>query len=59
MLEVFSPPPKVSFSWRHFGKLTGDFAGAPATNEIVEMYGHCVAVVDENLVIKSLDVSAC
>ena len=57
-LWVFCPsgPPKVAFSWRHWAHWTGPYKGRAPTGELLEMYGMAVAVVDENLKIKSIDV---
>lgn len=35
VLEVYSPPPNVSFTWRHFGRMTGEFNGCPASGKMV------------------------
>eukprot|EP00927_Polykrikos_kofoidii_P037430 TRINITY_DN3157_c0_g1_i5.p1 TRINITY_DN3157_c0_g1~~TRINITY_DN3157_c0_g1_i5.p1 ORF type:complete len:249 (+),score=37.59 TRINITY_DN3157_c0_g1_i5:165-911(+) len=61
LLEVYSGPPSVTFSWRHFGKFTGKYTDkngreyAP-TNEIVNLQGICIARVDDNLMIDELEV---
>lgn len=56
LIEVFSGPPRVAFSWRHWAHWTGPYKGKDPTGELVEMYGMAVAEVDENLKIKSIDV---
>eukprot|EP00246_Nothoceros_aenigmaticus_P004579 TRINITY_DN16168_c0_g1_i1.p2 TRINITY_DN16168_c0_g1~~TRINITY_DN16168_c0_g1_i1.p2 ORF type:complete len:151 (+),score=17.79 TRINITY_DN16168_c0_g1_i1:31-453(+) len=56
VLEVFSPPPNVSFSWRHFGIMSGEFKGCPAHGKMVEIIGHTLARVDKDLVILELQV---
>ncbi|KAL9955303.1 hypothetical protein ACROYT_G036608 [Oculina patagonica] len=56
LIEVFSGPPRVAFSWRHWAHWTGPYKGRAPTGELLEMYGMAVAEVDENLKIKSIDV---
>lgn len=56
VLEVFSGPPKVSFTWRHWGTFEGDYKENPATGETIELFGSCVATVDEHLKIRSIEV---
>ena len=59
VLKVYSGPPDVAFTFRHFGKHTGDFVASDGkvykpSGKMVEFTGSCIATVDENLVIKSL-----
>ncbi|KAK3579944.1 hypothetical protein CHS0354_020840 [Potamilus streckersoni] len=56
LLELFSGPPVVTFSWRHWGTWTGDHRGVQATGEVINMYGSCVVRVNENLKIQSIEV---
>ncbi|KAL4218190.1 hypothetical protein ACF0H5_022926 [Mactra antiquata] len=56
VLQVFSGPPVVSFTWRHWGTFEGDYKGTKATGETIEMFGSCVARVTEDLKIQSIDV---
>ncbi|CAK9027743.1 Pathogen-related protein [Durusdinium trenchii] len=49
LLEVFSPPPKVSFSWRHWGHFTGSYEGKEGDGRLIEMYGFGCAEVDSQL----------
>jgi len=56
LLEVFSGPPRVAFSWRHWAHWTGPYKGRAPTGELLELHGMAVAEVDENLKIKSIDV---
>lgn len=35
VLEVYSPPPKVAFKWRHWGTMKNDYVGY---NELVHMH---------------------
>jgi len=56
VLEVFSGPPNVSFTWRHFGRMSGPFKGCPAHGKMVNLVGHCVARVNKDLIIEELSV---
>ncbi len=61
VIEVHSGPPTVAFTWRHWGKFTGPYTDAKGavhepTGETIEMFGSCVARVNDNLVIESLEL---
>lgn len=56
VLEVFSGPPKVSFTWRHWGKWEGKYKDSDPTGEDLELTGSCVAVVNGDLKIVSIEV---
>jgi hypothetical protein len=65
VLQVFSGPPNVTFTWRHFGKMTGEFGcsgmlGTPykvdASNQMIEIFGMCKATVNDQLKIQDLQV---
>lgn len=56
VVTVFSGPPKVVFSWRHWGTFDGEYKNREGDNEIYEMYGICEAQVNEDLKVKSLDI---
>lgn len=47
--EVLSPPPVVTFKWRHWGDFTGEYKGFAPSGERIEMYGVSVAKVSEDL----------
>lgn len=56
VLEVYSPPPRVSFKFRHFGRMTGPlrcpmrngtWLNAPPHGDIVEFFGDTVLHVNE------------
>jgi len=54
LLEVFSGPPKVAFSWRHWAHFTGSYEGNKGQGELVESFGFGVATVSDQL--KLLDI---
>jgi len=49
VLKVFSGPPFVAFSWRHWGTFTGEYKGNKGKGELVELYGFAIAQVNESL----------
>ena len=49
VLEVYSPPPVVSFKWRHWGHFTGEYKGHKPTGQKVEIFGMTVARCAEDL----------
>lgn len=61
LLEVLSGPPTVAFKWRHFGKHSGTFTDKDGkeykpTGEMLDVIGMCIAKVNAELKIESLDV---
>ena len=61
VLEVHSGPPTVSFTWRHWAKMSGPYRAADGsiyepTGETIELYGNCVARVTSDLKIESLEL---
>jgi len=60
-LEVLAGPPAVTFKWRHFGHFTGTYTDKngrkyKGNGEMLNLIGLCIAKVNENLVIETLDV---
>lgn len=65
LLEVYSGPPTVTFSWRHFGKMT-DYFSCPGlsglvykvdpTNKMIKVFGMCKATVNESFQIQDLQI---
>ena len=65
VLEVFSGPPHVTFTWRHFGLMNDKFVSTgllghqyntEPTNKMVELFGMCKATVTDDLKIQDLQV---
>ena len=56
VITVFSGPPKVVFSWRHWATFDGEYKQRKGDNEIYEMYGLCEAIVNDNMKIESIEV---
>ncbi|MBC9715758.1 ester cyclase [Streptomyces sp. TRM66268-LWL] len=49
VLEVVSPPPVITFKWRHWGTFTGEYKGFSPTGKKIEMYGVSIATVSDDL----------
>lgn len=56
VMEVFSGPPKVALSWRHWGEFTGSYKGNEGKGEMVEMFGFMTAGVNEKLQLQEVEV---
>ncbi|XP_074644443.1 uncharacterized protein LOC141901232 [Tubulanus polymorphus] len=56
VLELYSGPPKVAFKWRHWAEWTGPYREHQPTGETIELYGMCVATVNDDLKIQTLDI---
>ena len=56
VLEVFSGPPKVAFTWRHWGVFNGEYNGSKGQNEVLELYGFTIASVSESMKIIKVEV---
>jgi len=54
--EVFSGPPKVAFTWRHWARPKGQYKGKSVTCEQIEMYGFIIATVNDQLKIQALEI---
>ncbi|MET7394516.1 SnoaL-like polyketide cyclase [Dactylosporangium sp. NPDC005572] len=49
VLEVLSPPPVVTFKWRHWGAFEGEYHGFQPDGRTIEMFGVSVAKVTDDL----------
>mmetsp|Transcript_34618 Transcript_34618/g.81614 ORF Transcript_34618/g.81614 Transcript_34618/m.81614 type:complete len:272 (+) Transcript_34618:145-960(+) len=56
VLEVYSGPPKVAFTWRHWGTFTGTYEGNQGEGELVEIFGFGTAVVNDKLQLCDVDI---
>lgn len=56
LIELASGPPKVAFTWRHWTHWTGPYKGNAPTGELIEIFGMCLAVVNEDLKITDLQI---
>ena len=55
VLKVFSGPPNVVFTWRHWGKFTGEYRGRQGNGELIEMYGMLRVTVSSELKIQKIE----
>mmetsp|Transcript_25073 Transcript_25073/g.50962 ORF Transcript_25073/g.50962 Transcript_25073/m.50962 type:complete len:342 (+) Transcript_25073:54-1079(+) len=49
VLECYSGPPTVAFTWRHWGTYTGTYEGHQGQGQLVEMFGFGLATVNDKL----------
>ena len=56
ILQVFSGPPKVSFSWRHWAVFSGEFDGNQGTGETINMTGFGLVTLNDDLKAKRIDI---
>lgn len=49
VLEVLSPPPVLTFKWRHWGVFDGTYKGFAPTGGLIEMFGISVATVGDDM----------
>jgi len=49
VLEILSPPPVITFKWRHWGTFEGEYKGFAPTGEVIEMFGLSVVKVTDDL----------
>lgn len=56
VLDVYSGPPKVAFTWRHWGTFTGTYEGNQGNGEMVEMFGFGTAVVNDKLQLQDVEI---
>ena len=47
VLEVFTGPPDVAFSWRHWGHFTGTYKGNKGEGQLINVIGYGIATVNE------------
>jgi len=56
VLKVFSGPPLVTFSWRHWANFTGTYKGNKGKGELVNMYGFATATVSPTLQLETVQL---
>lgn len=56
VLDVYSGPPKVAFTWRHWGHFTGTFEENKGNGDLIEMYGFGTAVVNDKLQLQECEI---
>jgi len=56
VLEVFSGPPKITFTWRHWAVFSGQFEGHKGNGETINMTGFGVVSVNEDGKAKKIEI---
>ncbi|KAK2178318.1 hypothetical protein NP493_548g02043 [Ridgeia piscesae] len=56
VLDVFSGPPTIAFTWRHWADYEGKFHGFEPTKERIEVIGSAVATVNADMKISTFDI---
>lgn len=56
LLEVFSGPPCVTFTWRHWAFFDGSFDGQEGDNKSYELFGFGVVDLTDELKIKEIQI---
>ena len=56
VLEVFSGPPKITFTWRHWAVFSGNFEGNEGNGETINMTGFGVVTVNEDTKAKRIEI---
>lgn len=56
VLQVYTGPPEVTFSWRHFSRVTGEYKGKAPTKKLIEMFGFAKVKVTEDLRIQTIEI---
>lgn len=56
VLNVFAGPPRIAFSWRHWGTFDGEFRGRQGDGEVYDLFGWALVEVDGELKIRSVDI---
>ena len=46
----------MTFTWRHWGLWTGDYADIAPTGEVIESFGAAIATVTDDLKIQKIEV---
>merc|ERR1712174_107061 len=57
VLDVYSGPPKVAFTWGHWGTFTGTYESNQGKGEMVELFGFGTAVVNDKLQLQDVELS--
>lgn len=56
VLKVFSGPPRITFSWRHWASFDGSFRGREGDNKTYEIYGFGMLGVTSELKVKEIEI---
>jgi len=56
VLKVYTMPPTVMFSWRHWGNYEGQFHGNQGQGQVINMIGLCRATLNDNSKVTKLEL---
>lgn len=56
VLKVFSGPPKVAFSWRHWATFNGTYRGRQGDGKTYDLYGFGVLDLSEELKVREIQI---
>ena len=56
VVAVFSGPPKIAFSWRHWAEFKGTYRGRKGDGETYDMYGWGLLTVNDNLKVQEIEI---
>lgn len=56
LIDLYSGPPKLSFTWRHWSHFTGAYGDRRPTGELMEIFGSCFVTVDDKNRILRLEI---
>jgi hypothetical protein len=55
-LKVFAGPPKVAFTWRHWGHFTGQYKGNKGNGQVINMTGFATASLSTDLKLQVVEI---
>jgi hypothetical protein len=56
VLKVYTGPPSITFSWRHWGEFVGDYKGNKGEGQLLEMTGYAIVSVTDELKITDIKI---
>lgn len=56
VLEVFSGPPKITFTWRHWAVFSGEYEGHKGNGDTINMTGFGVITLNEEKKAKKIEI---
>jgi len=56
VMKVYTMPPSVMFSWRHWGDFKGHFNEVKGQGQVVSMLGLCRATLNDNMKVTKLEL---
>lgn len=56
LLQVFTPPPRVTFSWRHWGTYSGHFKQYQGNGQVLQLNGFAIVDLNEDMRISNFQI---